>query len=87
MTNYDVAVALSENKTQLKKRLNDAKSCLTSHYNKLMQGSTFDFINKRLVSKCGKYFLQWLVRFRPDKPESYENQQTRRGCVVLFEIE
>lgn len=86
MTNYDKAVAVSNNKSQLKQRLARAKSCLNDYYSKLMQNSVFDFENKRLVSKCGKYMLQWLVRFKPDAPISYENQQTNVGCVILVEI-
>lgn len=46
----------------------------------------FEFDNKRLVSECGTYALQWSVREDPKSPISYENQQTSVGSVKLVRL-
>lgn len=58
----------------LKLRLKDAKMVLNNQYQKLflIQDKYMDFKNKRLISICGKYSLQWQLRLYPDLPESYK---------------
>lgn len=46
-----------------------------------MKNARYDFADKRLIG-C-KFYLQWLVREFPDRPESYDNQQTSVGCVMF----
>lgn len=50
------------------------------------KGASFDFDNKRIVSSDGKLALQWMLRDRPDQPESYRNQQTNQGVVRLVKL-
>jgi hypothetical protein len=64
----------------LRKRLEEARAVLTNR--KQFGKSNFDFANKRLVGENGLH-LQWQTRQYPDQPESYENQQTNRGFVIL----
>lgn len=72
----------------LKLRLKHAKMTLHDKYQKLfsIQDKCIDFKNKRLISKCGKYSLQWQLRDNPDLPESYENQQTTIGIVRCYKL-
>lgn len=77
------AIALSNNRAKLLKRLLDARSVLRPWIAKYFKTYTFDFQNKRLISSSGKSCLQWQLRPDPNKTESYENQQTSRGCVIL----
>lgn len=85
-TNEEKAEAVGESKSLLLKQLNSAKNCLTKEYRDLMKGATLDFENKRLVSVCGFYALEWRLRDKPDEPISYENQQTNVGTVRFIEL-
>jgi hypothetical protein len=87
MTNEQKALKVAASKTQLRKRLNDAKSVLTDGVRERFKNPTFDFEGKRLISDDGKIALQWLTRPYPDQPEGYENQQTNRGCVIPRNME
>ena len=87
MTNEQKAIEIGNNKSSLLARLKDAKSVLKSEFSKLFKTYTFDFKNKRLISACGDYCLQWDIRDNPNKPACYENQQTSRGTVSLYRIE
>lgn len=78
------AIATGQNKTKLKKRLMEAKSVLNNEATKLFKNSKFDFENKKLIGDG--YSLQWRVRKDPNKPESYENQQTSVGTVIINKI-
>lgn len=80
------ALQISSDRASLRNRLNSAKSCLLKEYKLALRNAKFDFKNKRLRSKCGRYELQWQLRLYPYLPESYENQQTTQGCVVLNQI-
>jgi hypothetical protein len=73
---------LAADKTALRQRLRDARSCLTPELSKLFGKGRFDFARRRLVGNG--LVLQWRTRFYPDQRESYENQQTTRGCVVCL---
>ena len=66
-------------------RLNEAKAVLSDWLRPLFIGARFDFNGKRLISNDGRYSLKWLLRHHPDRTESYYNQQTSRGSVVLIE--
>lgn len=76
------AIQLSLDKDRLLKKLASAKSCLRDEFLPYFQKTTFDFENKRLVGSGG-FALQWFTRQFPDRPESYENQQTSVGVVFL----
>lgn len=75
------AIAIGNNKTALLKRLKVAIPVLNPYLVNRFKSFTYDFPNKRLVSKCGLFALIWQVRERPDLPESYGNQQTSKGTV------
>ncbi len=67
-------------------RLKAARSCLTNECKAYFKSGRFDYANKRLVSECGQYDLQWSVRDYPKTPISYENQQTSIGSVILIRL-
>jgi len=75
------AIALSQNKAELHRRLLDAKTVLTNQYKSGFGAGAFDFENKRLIGDNG-LVLQWQTRSHPELPESYDNQQTTVGTVV-----
>ena len=90
------AAKVGETRTLLKKRLEEAKSCLKDDWAFCFQGATFDFEQKRLVSppfpftgrppstlSHQRYTLQWILRTNLSIPESHENQQTSCGRVVI----
>ena len=80
-TKEQKAMEVGNNKKLLKKRLLEAKSCLPDELIKYFKNAIFDFENKRLVGDA--YILQWQVRICPHEPESYTNQQTSIGVVIL----
>jgi hypothetical protein len=45
-----------------------------------------DAANKRLLSPCGCWAVQWKTRPNPNLPESYNNQQTSEGSGELIQI-
>jgi len=80
-TNETKARAIGNNPATLRKRLVESASMLKDRTT--FKAATFDFENKRLVSKDGGYALEWRIRKDPTKPEIYENQQTSvETCVV-----
>ena len=78
------ALTLAADKKELRKRLQEARSALTPELSKRFGKGRFDFAGRRLVGDNG-LLLEWRTRCHPAKPESYENQQTTRGCVVCLE--
>lgn len=87
MTNSEMqAEVVGSTKKLLKQRLIEAKNVLAKQYRPHFVNFTFDADNKRLVSGDGKYALQWQMRERPEEEISYKNQQTSRGCVLLFKL-
>lgn len=82
MTNEDKALALASDRRALRKRLNDARSCLTDHFRKPFGRGRLDFNRKRLIGDNG-LALQWNTRPLPEMVETYHNQQTSRGTVTL----
>lgn len=80
------AIQLSKNKRGLRCRLLAAKSCLKKNYGTLFSSYSFVFKEKRLVSGCGGFVLQWKLRAFPESRISYENQQTSIGVVVLEKL-
>jgi len=78
------ALALASRPAALRKRLQEARSVLTREVSKQFGIGHFDFSHRRLVGENG-LVLQWQKRLYPDQPESYENQQTTRGSVILLE--
>jgi hypothetical protein len=81
-TNLELALAVGNNLAALKARLNDAKYVLAVPYRAYFRNAWLDTENKALVGTEG-WKLQWRPRLNPTLPESYENQQTNNGCVVL----
>jgi hypothetical protein len=82
----NMAIALASNKRQLERRLRESVSCLINELRALFRGARFCFKTKRLISVCGKHALEYRIRLNPDLPESYQNQQTTRGCVVYVAL-
>lgn len=78
------AIALSQSREALKKRLMDARAVLADRFLKffLFDKCNFDFEDKCLWGTDG-YYLQWQVRKNPGEVISYENQQTSLGSVEL----
>ncbi len=74
------ALAIANNRTALRKRLNEARSVLTNP--RQFGRGKFDFEKKRLIGDNG-LALQWLLRPEPDQPPSYRNQQTNQGTVIV----
>ena len=77
------AIALSNDKKRLLKRLKDAKSILANWARKDFGKGTYDFDKKRLIGDNG-IILQWQLRHSPELPESPDNQQTTGGCVTAI---
>lgn len=82
MTNEQKALAVGNDRKELRKRLNAAKACLKAVHKKYFKTVIFDFENKRLIGNG--HYLQWQLRNQPDLPESYDNQQTNCGTVCLY---
>lgn len=87
MTNEELAIAVGNDRKELRKRLMEARSVLNGRYHKFFQHKhlRFDFEHKRLLGFDG-WFLQWQIRLDPKSPESYENQQTSIGAVTLHNL-
>jgi hypothetical protein len=75
------AIALAGNPKRLHKRLLDAKAVLAAPMALKFKNATFNYAKMQLEGDG--YILQWRVRRKPSEPESYNNQQTNRGDVVL----
>ena len=86
MTNEEQSIALSQDRKALRKRLNDARSCLRDDLRKKFpaNGSKLDFERKRLISPDGKMALQWSVRKHPNHPVGYDGQQQTNAGSVEF---
>lgn len=81
------ALCLSLDKVRLRKRLNEAKAVLRLRYRKMFKPGVYKHAERALYSDSPfGYRLQWQTRREPDKPESYENQQTAIGAVYLLEL-
>lgn len=78
--NERAALALASDPAALRRRLQEARSVMTDR--KRFGKGRFDFAGRRLIGD-NSLALQWLTRLEPDQPESYRNQQTNRGCVIL----
>lgn len=78
------AQVVGDNKGLLKSCLMEARGCLIQQY-RSMPVTRYDFNEKRLYLGSS-FYLQWQLRDDPNKPESYENQQTNSGAVILCEI-
>lgn len=91
------AMIIAEDKRKLLARLKDELSSMKKEGQKVFKGYTFDFQNKRLLSPCKEYAIQWKLRNFPNEPENYEknvyiigkgfctidNQQCSEGiCIV-----
>lgn len=82
MTNEDAALQMASNRKQLKAYLTEIKLLLVRELREGFGKGAFDFENRRLIGDNG-IILQWKLRQHPDQPESYPNQQTRRGYVAV----
>jgi len=79
------AMAIRNSRPALRALFKETLSCLYPEDRRAFKGARLDFDKARLVSADGCLFLQWRLRNNPDEPESYRNQQTSRGSVMLFE--
>lgn len=87
MTNEELALDLSENRKRLKQRLLEARAVLSKNMAVYFKKYTYSFEDKCIISECGRFKLQWKLRERPHEPESYANQQTSRGTVMVAKTE
>lgn len=78
------AMKIGDNPKALLKRLNQAKARLSREYKERFKIPIVDLDNRRLISSCGKYVLEWRLRQHPDKEISYDNQQSSIGEVHLL---
>ena len=78
---------VGNDRTALRKRLQFARSILTDESTECFGHGVYDFERKRLVSDDGRIALQWLLRPDPLLPDSYGNQQTSTGCVMIIRVE
>ncbi len=81
------AAMIGASRSLLRKRLREAISGLADWAWPAFKLPRFEFENKRLISSCGRYALQWKLRHRPDQPPSYHNLQTTCGIVVFVNLE
>ena len=86
MSNEEEALQLSRDPKRLLKRLVSAKNCLGRSFWAFHKPWKFNFEQKHLMSKSGKFVLEWKTRRFPERPVSHENQQTSGGTVVLRSI-
>ena len=84
MTTEQLAIELGNDRKRLRQRLNQAKARLSREYKQLFKIPLVDLDNRRLISSCGKYVLEWRLRQHPDKEISYDNQQSSIGEVHLL---
>lgn len=84
MTSQEKAIELASDRKQLLARMRETISVMHPRYAKFFQRKhqRFDFNAKRLNGLDG-WYLQWQLRDKPDAPESYENQQTSVGIVLI----
>jgi len=85
MTLEQKAIELGNNEIVLEMRLREAAMVLSNTFKPhfIRRNCIYDFTGKRLISTTGKYQLVWQIREKPDKPESYMNQQTSTGCCMV----
>ena len=75
------ALLIRNDKKLLLKRLNEAKSCLVDIIKRDFKNCKYDFKKACLIGTKNK--LQWKLRNYPHDKESYNNQQTNTGIVIL----
>lgn len=80
------AMEVGNNRAKLKRQLMDARSSLKSSYKAMFKNPVVDFRNKRILSDDGTLAIQWVVRRHPNRPPSYNNQQTSVGAVFVIEM-
>jgi hypothetical protein len=67
---------------RLQKALSDQGRTVKSYFAE----HTFEAEKRRLVSKCGKFALEWRTRLEPDKPKSNRNYEFASGIVLLVKL-
>ena len=77
------AFSCVDTRAKLRKRINETKDCLVPEWRKLFRNYVLDFDKRRATTRDGDYYLQWRIRPNPAQPESYSNQQTTNGTVIL----
>lgn len=81
-----IAQAIGDNPRLCEERLRDALSFYLPVWQKRFQGATFVPALRQLQTTDGAYVLECRVRHNPSAPESYENQQTSMGVVLLLNV-
>lgn len=80
----DLARALGDDATTLRRRLEQAASDLLPPYRARMRRATFDPAARTLTGAGLR--LRWQTRRWPERAERYDNQQTSTGYVVVEEV-
>ena len=80
------AIELSNDKKRLFKRFKDAISVMHHVYRAKFKNGHMDFDKKQYIGNDG-FYLQWKIREYPDKPISYDNQQTNNGIVLVYKAD
>lgn len=78
------ALALAADAPALRRRLEQAASDLLPALRARMRGASFDAAARTLTGAGIR--LRWQTRRWPERPESYANQQTRTGYVLVEEL-
>ncbi len=82
----EIARAIGDDPKLCEGRLRDAVSMYLPKWEKLFKGAIFVAAEKRLWATDGIHMMEYRVRADPNAPESYENQQTSMGLVILYEV-
>jgi len=74
------ALKLATDRKRLEKRLRAASAVLEPATRRNFGRGHFNFLRRQLIGNNGAV-LQWRTRKRPDKPDTFHNQQTTEGNV------
>jgi hypothetical protein len=80
------SLAIGRSKTAVLRRLKECISVMKREGKEYFRQGHYIPKRKMIVGPDGKYAIQWRLRPYPNKPSSYENQQTSAGTVVVLEL-
>jgi hypothetical protein len=82
-SNEELAKELGASPKELRDEFRYVMSVMSDYWRTYFKKTTYDFKLKQLRGSDG-YVLQWQTRRYPDLPETYDNQQTSKGIVLLL---
>lgn len=81
-----IAQAIGNDPKLCEERLRDALTFYMPTWQQRFKGAAFVPSLRQLQTPDGCYVLEYRVRRNPDMPESYKNQQTSMGVVLLLQV-